>query len=141
MIISPTGASAGVGFAVPADTVARVVPQLIAYGQEIRPVMGIDTVDDALTQRLGLSGALVRVVHGNSPAERVGIIGFQLDRATGQVRVGDLITHLDGVEIHNTADLNLQLEKHKPGETCTVTVMRNGESRTVSVVLAQNVQN
>ena len=140
MIVSPSGASAGVGFAVPADTVARVVPQLIAYGQEIRPVIGVEPVDDTFTQRLGLSGALVRSVHPNSPAERVGINGFQLDRTTGQLRLGDLITHVDGVEIHNSADLYLQLEKHKPGDTCTVTVMRNGESRTLSVVLAQNVQ-
>jgi serine protease Do len=87
-----------------------------------------------------LSGALVRSVQHGSPAERVGISGFQLDRSTGQMRLGDLITHIDGVEIHNSADLYLQLEKHKPGDTCTVTVMRNGESRTLSVVLAQNVQ-
>jgi S1-C subfamily serine protease len=140
MIFSPSGASAGVGFAVPADTVARVVPELIAYGQEVRPVIGIVPADDALTARLRLPGLLVRSVAKGSPAEQVGIVPTRVDPMTGQLVLGDLVTHIEGVELHSTAELHLQLEKHKPGETVTLTVLRDGASRTLSIVLARNVQ-
>jgi len=140
MIFSPSGASAGVGFAVPVDTVARVVPELIAYGQEIRPVIGVDLADDALTARLGLPGVLVRSVVPGSPAAQVGIVPTRIDPMSGQLVLGDLITELDGVKVHKAADLYLQLEKHKPGDTVTVSVLRNGELRTLSLVLGRNIQ-
>jgi S1-C subfamily serine protease len=139
MIFSPSGASAGVGFAVPADTVGRVVPELIAYGQEIRPVIGIEPADDAVTARLGLPGVLVRSVQAGSPAEQVGIMPVQVNPGSGQITLGDLITQFDGVELRNAADLYLQLEKHKPGEHVTLSVLRAGETRTLSLVLARNV--
>jgi len=140
MIFSPSGASAGVGFAVPADTVARVVPELIAYGQEVRPVIGVEPADDALTQRLGLPGVLVRKVHPGSPAEHVGIVPTQVQPMTGEIMLGDLIVQVDGADLRKAADLYLQLEKHKPGETVAITVLRNGESKTLSVTLARNVR-
>lgn len=140
MIFSPSGASAGVGFAVPADTVARVVPELITYGQEVRPVIGVEPADDALTQRLGLPGVLVRKVHAGSPAEHVGIVPTQVHPMTGEIELGDLIVKVDGAELRNAADLYLQLEKHKPGETVPITVLRNGETKTLSLTLARNVR-
>jgi S1-C subfamily serine protease len=138
-IYSPSGASAGVGFAIPADTVTRVVPELIAYGEEVRPVLGIDPANDALTSRWGLPGVLVMHVSPKSPAERVGIMPTRVIEATGQIVLGDLITHIDGIELRNATDLYLQLEKHQPGETVTVSILRDGQSRTLSVVLAKNV--
>jgi S1-C subfamily serine protease len=140
MIYSPSGASAGVGFAVPADTVARVVPDLIAYGKEVMPDIGAELVDDAYTARWGLPGVLVRKVQSGSPAEKVGLVPTQLHPLSGQILLGDLITHVDGVEIHNKADYLLELEKHKPGETVTLRVLRNGTTHTLSVVLVSNVQ-
>ena len=140
MIFSPSGASAGVGFAVPADTVGRVVPELIAYGQEVRPVIGVEPAADALTQRLGLPGVLVHKVHPGSPAEHVGIVPTQFQPMTGEVRLGDLIIKVDGAELRNAADLYLQLEKHKPGENVAITVLRNGETKTLTVTLARNVR-
>lgn len=140
MIYSPSGASAGVGFAVPADTVARVVPDLIAYGKEVMPDIGAELVDDAYTARWGLPGVLVRKVQSGSPAEQVGLVPTQLHPLSGQILLGDLITQVDGVEIHNKADYLLELEKHKPGETVTLRVLRNGTTHTLSVVLASNVQ-
>ena len=139
MILSPSGASAGVGFAVPADTIARVVPELIAYGQEVRPVIGVDLADDAMTARLGLPGALVRAVSAGSPAAQVGLEPTRIQPMTGEVVLGDLIIELDGAKIHNATDLHLQLEKHKPGDTVTLGVLRHGEQRTLSLVLARNV--
>ena len=140
MIFSPSGASAGVGFAVPADTVGRVVPELIAYGQEVRPVLGVEPAADALTQRLGLPGVLVHKVHPGSPAEHVGIVPTQFQPTTGEVLLGDLIVKVDGAELRNAADLYLQLEKHQPGENVTITVLRNGETKTLTVTLARNVR-
>ncbi|MEY4583120.1 MAG: hypothetical protein RL701_7823 [Pseudomonadota bacterium] len=139
MIFSPSGASAGVGFAVPADTVARVVPELITYHQEIRPVLGVELADDAVTARLGLPGALVRDVEPASPAEQVGIQPTRIDARTGQITLGDVIVDLDGQKLRNASDLFLMLEKHKPGDTATVGVLRNGERRTLTVILARNV--
>jgi S1-C subfamily serine protease len=139
MIASPSGASAGVGFAVPADTVARVVPELIAYGQEVRPVLGVEPADDALTARIGLPGVLVFRVAKGSPADRVGIVPTQVHPGTGEIMLGDIMTHIDGVPLRNATDYYLQLEKHQPGDTVSLAVVRNGEPRSLSVVLAKNV--
>ena len=139
-IFSPSGASAGVGFAVPADTVARVVPDLIAYGQEVMPDIGAEFVDDAWSARLGLPGVLVLKVYKGSPAEQVGLVPTQVHQLTGQIVLGDVITHIGDVATHNKTEFHLELEKHKPGETVNLTVIRNGATRTVSVVLARNIQ-
>lgn len=137
-ILSPSGASAGVGFAVPVDTVARVVPQLIAYGREVRPEIGVVLADDSVTERFGLPGLLVLGVAENSPAEKVGMQPTQRT-ITGDIVLGDVITQVDGKTVRRQAELLLQLEKHKAGETVTVDVVRQGEPKTLSVVLASNV--
>jgi S1-C subfamily serine protease len=138
-ILSPSGASAGVGFAIPVDIVARVVPQLIEYGREVRPVIGVELADDALAERLGLDGVLVLRVVPGSPAEQVGILPTRRDPATGEIILGDVITQLAGSAVHNNADLYLQLEKHHPKDTITLTLLRAGEPRTLSLVLDDNI--
>jgi S1-C subfamily serine protease len=137
-ILSPSGASAGVGFAVPVDTVARVVPQLIAYGREVRPSLGVVLADDAVSQRFGLPGALVLGVAQNSPAEKVGLQPTQ--RApNGDFVLGDIITKVDGKDVRKHADILLALEKHKAGDNITLTVVRQGEVRTLTLVLGSNL--
>jgi S1-C subfamily serine protease len=138
-ILSPSGASAGIGFAVPVDTVARVVPQLIAYGREVRPVLGVEPAEDAVAERLGLPGVLVLNVAQNSPAQQVGVQPTLRNPLNGEIVLGDVITEIAGNPVHNTTDLYLQLEKHQPGESITVTVLRAGTPRTLSVVLGKNV--
>jgi S1-C subfamily serine protease len=137
-ILSPSGASAGVGFAVPVDTVARVVPQLIAYGREVRPELGVSLADDSVSERFGLPGVLVLGVAEGSPAQKVGIQPTQRD-ANGDIVLGDIITQIQGEAVHKTTDVLLQLEKHKAGDSVTVTTVRGGEPKTLSVVLASNV--
>ncbi|HET6335634.1 MAG TPA: trypsin-like peptidase domain-containing protein [Polyangiales bacterium] len=137
-ILSPSGASAGVGFAVPVDTVARVVPQLIAYGREIRPEIGVVLADDSVTERFSLPGVLVLGVAENSPASKVGMQPTQRT-PTGDIVLGDVIHQVDGKDIRKTADLLLQLEKHKAGDTITISVVREGKPTALSVVLASNV--
>jgi S1-C subfamily serine protease len=138
-ILSPSGASAGVGFAVPVDTVARVVPDLIAYGREVRPVMGVELADDAVADRLGLPGVLVLGVVPGSPAEKVGIVPTHRQPLTGEIALGDVITHIDGAELRRAADLYLKLEKHQPGDSITISIVRDRQRRTLSLVLAKNV--
>jgi S1-C subfamily serine protease len=138
-IVSPSGGSAGVGFAVPVDTVARVVPELIAYGREVRPVMGVETADDELSARLGIKGVLVLRVLPGSPAEKVGMVPTRRDERTGEIQLGDIVTQIDGGAVRNAAELYLKLEKYHGGDTVVVSVLRNAEPRTLTLILANNV--
>ncbi|HEY9182508.1 MAG TPA: trypsin-like peptidase domain-containing protein, partial [Gammaproteobacteria bacterium] len=92
MIYSPSGAYAGIGFAVPVDTINRVVPRLIAYGNYVRPTLGI-SIDDAVSRRLvgreALNGVLVLGVSEGSPAARAGLRATQI-AASGRVTLGDV---------------------------------------------------
>jgi S1-C subfamily serine protease len=138
-IISPSGASAGIGFAMPADMVARVVPQLIQYGREVRPVLGVELAEDALMRRIGLDGALILNVSPGSPAEKAGLVGTRRDTRTGRIVLGDVIVAFDGEPIHKASDVYLALEKHKQGDRVQLSVKRDGETRKVEIVLALNV--
>ena len=139
-IISPSGASAGIGFAVPIDTVARVVPDLIRYGREVRPVIGVELASDDLTRRFRLAGALVLQVTPDSGAERAGVRGTRRDEQTGRILFGDLIVGIDDKTVETTRDVNLALDDHKAGQTVKLTLVREGEHMTLDVVLGQNVE-
>lgn len=136
-IYSPSGAYAGIGFAVPVDTVNRVVPQLLAYGKYARPTLGI-TVDDGIsarvTARLGVTGLLVLRVEAGSAAERAGLRGTRLagERA---VIPGDIILAVDGRSVAKHADLIDILHRHSRGDRIELTVYRDGETINVPVVL------
>ncbi len=136
-IYSPSGASAGIGFAVPADTVARIVPQLIAHGRVIRPVLGVN-LDDRLsayvTRRLGVEGALVRDVFRGTGAAEAGLKGTSLGRG-GQVVPGDVVQEIDGKPVKSVGDLLGRLGSYKPGDTVTLTVWREDQTRKVRVRL------
>ena len=136
-IYSPSGASAGIGFAVPVDTVARIVPQLIAHGRVIRPVLGVN-LDDRLsayvTRRLGVEGALVRDVFRGTGAAEAGLKGTTLGRGN-QVIPGDVVQEIDGKPVTSVADLLGRLGSYKPGDTVTLTVWRENQTRKVRVRL------
>ncbi|HXK11676.1 MAG TPA: trypsin-like peptidase domain-containing protein [Vicinamibacteria bacterium] len=136
-IYSPSGASAGIGFAVPVDTVSRVVPQLIAHGRVIRPILGVG-LDEHLsvyvTRRLGVEGVLLRDVDQNSGAGRAGLRGTTLSRG-GQVNPGDVVQEIDGKPVKSTGDLQGRLGDYRPGDTVTLTVWRDGKTRKVQVRL------
>ncbi|MFT3923704.1 MAG: trypsin-like peptidase domain-containing protein [Myxococcales bacterium] len=139
-ILSPSGASAGIGFAVPADTIGRVVPQLIQYGREIRPSIGVELAEDAIVQRFGLQGALVLNVVPNSPAAKAGLKPTVQD-ASGRISLGDLIIAVDGGPVTKNADLFLALEKHKEGERAKLSLQRGNSMVEVEVELVLNVGN
>jgi S1-C subfamily serine protease len=133
-IYSPSGASAGIGFAIPVDTVNRIVPELIRSGKLTRPGMGIQVADEQIAQRLGVTGVLIVDVVRGSAAARA---GFQPTRreASGRVRLGDVITAIDGKKIESPNDLFLALERYKVGDAVSVTSSRDGRTVQTKVTL------
>ncbi|GAB4158303.1 MAG: trypsin-like peptidase domain-containing protein [Planctomycetaceae bacterium] len=141
-IVSPTGASAGIGFAVPVDEVRRVVSQLIKYGKIIRPGLGIEIFTDAqmisLLQQgfLDRPGVLVKRVQKDSAAADAGILPTR--RGEGyNIILGDLIIAIDGKEIRESRDLFDVLDQKAIGDTVSVTVLRNNRKITVKATLKE----
>ena len=133
-IASPSGASAGVGFAVPTNTVARVVPQLIANGEYTPARLGITTnqrLNRVVAQRLGVTGVLIDQVVPRSSADRA---GFRSTEPSAN-QLGDIIVQIDGEAILTIADLRLILDRYKPGDEVDITIVRDGETLGVVVTL------
>jgi S1-C subfamily serine protease len=135
-IVSPSGGYAGLGFAIPVDTVNWVVPDLIAYGRIPRPALGIDLVADHATRRLGLQGALVGDVVRGGGADKAGVRPTYRNRS-GRWVIGDLIVAVDGEPVRSAGELRLALERRRAGETVTVTVDRDGTRVDLEVELSE----
>lgn len=133
-IYSPSGASSGIGFAVPVDTVRRVVPQLIQHGRVIRPGLGVSLVNERTTQRMGLEGPMIGRVLSGSPAEQAGLRGVR-ENAFGRIVPGDVITAVDGERTPTVDALLGALEKHEVGDRVSVTYRRGASQRSVDVEL------
>jgi S1-C subfamily serine protease len=137
-IYSPSGASAGIGFAVPVDTVSRIVPELISHGRVIRPVLGVgldDQLSAAVTRRLGVEGVLIRNVAPGGGAAEAGLRGTQRGRRS--IIPGDIIQKIDGKEVGSVGDLLGRLGSYRPGDTVTLTIWREGKTRDVQVRLQE----
>jgi len=126
-IYSPSGASAGIGFAIPVDSVKRAVPQLIAEGRVTRPGIGVRVAGEAITERLGIEGVLVVNVIPGGPAEAAGLRPTRYQ--SGDVELGDIITAVNGKEVKNSDQLFSRLESFNVGDTITLTVMRGMRTR------------
>ncbi len=133
-IYSPSGAYAGVGFAVPIDTVNRFIPQLIQHGKIIQPGLGIRTLEDSRAREFGIEGVLVLRVEQGGAAARAGIQPTRYDD-DGNVVLGDIIVSIDGQEIRTSDDLYRSLATHQVGDAVQVEVVRGGRRRTVRVTL------
>jgi S1-C subfamily serine protease len=134
-IYSRTGASAGIGFAVPVDTVRWIVPQLITHGRVIRPIIGVQLLSDEVAQRLGMSGAIIGAVVPGSPADRAGLRGTQRDRR-GRLRLGDVLVAVNGKKVSNTDTLVRHVETHRPGDEIEIGYIREGTRKTVRLRVA-----
>ena len=136
-IYSPSGASAGIGFAVPVDTLNRVVPQLIAFGSYQRPTLGIE-VDEDWNRRLqyafGERGVVVLSVQPGSTADRAGLRGVTV-RPDGSIAPGDIIVALAGAPLTSVAELLARLDDLEVGEQVALTLVRDGRRVTLSVML------
>lgn len=128
-IISESGSSAGVGFAVPVDIVNEIVPQLIARGRAPRAGIGIAALDERAAAGLDLRGVVIAQVVPGSPADRAGLRG--VDPITG--RLGDVITHVEGEPVRTVAELAEALRAVGIGNRATLTILRGGQEATVTV--------
>jgi S1-C subfamily serine protease len=127
MIYSPSGAYAGIGFAVPVDTINRVVPRIIAFGDYVPPTIGITSRDEINRQVLGVDeGVLVIDVVAGSPAARAGLRPTR--DVNGRVVLGDIIEAVDGRPVGNFSTLRNVLDAHEFGDRITLTI-RRGEQR------------
>ena len=134
-IYSPSGASAGIGFAIPVSTLKTLVPQLKKYGKLYRPVLGIETLSDSWTKRLKIKGVVVFAVKPGLPAARAGIIGVREDRR-GKLHLGDVIIAIDAEPVTNEDTMLSLLEQHSPGDTVEITTLRDDEIKTYALTLA-----
>jgi 2-alkenal reductase len=131
-IYSPSGGSAGIGFAIPVDVVNRVVPELIRNGRVPTPGIGIVAANEAIAARLRADGVVVvRTVPG-TPAERAGLRG--MDPKSGSL--GDVIVAVDGHPVRNLTELTDQLEQIGVGKTVELSIKRDGGTKSVQVQVA-----
>jgi S1-C subfamily serine protease len=136
-IYSPSGAYAGIGFAVPVDTVNRVVPELIANGRYVRPSLGISVdehINRAILSKLGVEGVLVLQVKAGSTGEAAGLRGTQVDSG-GNVEPGDVIQSVDGSKVTTVAELQSRLNDFHIGDQVTLGLWRDGRQIEVKAVL------
>lgn len=138
-IYSPSGASAGIGFSIPVDTVRRVVNQIIRYGRVVRPTMGVNVAADQVVKsiemqlRKELNGVLVVEVLGGSPADAAGIKSTVL-RSDGTLILGDLITEVNGEKIVTVEDLLSAIETKREGDVVDVKIWRKCDARLAETV-------
>jgi S1-C subfamily serine protease len=135
-IFSPSGASAGIGFAVPVDVVNSLVPQLIARGRIARPGIGVVTLSDSTSKQLGLDGVIVRSVSRGGPAAQAGLIGLRSDD-DGGIYLGDRIVAVDGRPVRTLDDMQSAFERAGVGTNVTLTVERDRKRRDVRIPLVE----
>ncbi|XP_021716997.1 protease Do-like 1, chloroplastic [Chenopodium quinoa] len=133
-IYSPSGASSGVGFSIPVDTVGGIVDQLVKYGKVTRPILGIKFAPDQSVEQLGVSGVLVLDAPPEGPAGKAGLLSTKRD-AYGRLILGDIITSVNGKKVSNGSDLYRILDTCKVGDKVTVEVLRGDHQEKIPVIL------
>ena len=133
-IQSPTGAYAGIGYAVPVDTVNELIPQLIEHGRSIKPQIGVVLLDEQYGRRWGIKGAIIQEVARGSGAEEAGLRGMT------QRSLGDVIIGIDGKSVESNKDLFRILDARKPGDTVRLEIVRGNRRGEVEVTLQSSHQ-
>ena len=146
-IFSPTGTSAGVGFAIPSETILRILPELIELGYYRHPYLGVRyayAITPGLADALELpvaSGLLLVQMYNDSPLQRAGVRGAQREAVLGNRRVylgGDILTGVDGTPITSVESLQLLLENnYRVGDSVAVSLLRDGQPFELTVELAE----
>jgi S1-C subfamily serine protease len=134
-IFSPSGAYAGIGFAIPEHSVRWVVPDLIRYGRVNRPTLGVEPAPDAWNRQLGIEGALILNVTPGSGADEAGLRGTRQSRGR-RIELGDIIQSIDGKPVKDSGDLLLILEEKKAGDVVRVGILRGDRRLEVRVRLS-----
>ncbi|MGK0288959.1 MAG: S1-C subfamily serine protease [bacterium] len=133
-IYSSTGSSAGIGFAIPVNTVKKIIPQLRKFGRLIRPILGISVASDSLAKRYGIRGVIIKEAQIGYPAFRAGMKGITLDWS-GNAIFGDIIIEVAGKKVRNNDDLLTILENHKAGDVVSVKSHRGRTTKKFKVRL------
>jgi S1-C subfamily serine protease len=136
-ITSPSGGSVGIGYAIPVDTINKIVTQVIQTGKEVpqQPTLGIVGLDEKYTRQLGYkTGIMIREVRPNSPAAKAGLLPLRRGKA-GQWIAGDVIVKIDGEDVNDFADLTRIMKTKKVGDAVKVTVLRGDDTQDVTVRL------
>ena len=134
-IYSPSGGSAGIGFAVPVDVVNRVVPEIISYGRVIQPGLGVTLAHDQLARRLKVEGVLIVNIRPGSSAEAAGLRGTR--QVGNELILGDIISEVAGRPVRTFDDLRNIIDNYRVGEQVELTIIRDGASLTLPVVLEE----
>jgi putative serine protease PepD len=148
-IYTPSGTTAGIGFAIPVNTAKRIAHDLITEGRVRQAFLGVQTlsVGGWLAEALDLpvqDGLLIEAVTRSGPAAVAGLHGGDRQALAGMQRItigGDVIVAIDGQKISNQGDMNLVLNRKRPGDTVKVTVYRGGKKIDVPVKLGERSGN
>ena len=132
-IYSPSGANAGIGFAVPVDTINTIVPQLLKGGKIVRPGLGVNILSDQIAAQQRIDGVVVLGVAPGGAAEKAGIRGTQPTQ--GGWQLGDVIVKIDSTDVHRSSDLFKAIDAHKVGDEVDLTLESEGQRRVVKVTL------
>ncbi len=136
-IYSPSGASAGIGFAIPVNTVRDVVPQLIAYGRVLHPIIGVELASDNWIRRNRIDGVPVVHVYPGLPAAQAGMQGAR-QVSMRKIELGDVITHVAGERVKNSDDYYTALERFQPGDEVTIKTRRGEEQHSFKLNLVES---
>ena len=137
-IYSPSGAYAGIGFAIPVDTVNRVVPKLIVFGRYVRPVLGVEmdnAISEQVVKKLDTRGVLILHVTQGSAADRAGLRGTKVTR-NDEIILGDIIQSIDGHEVNDVESITDILDAYNISDQVTLGIYRDGKTQKVEVLLA-----
>ena len=133
-IMSPSGTYSGVGFAVPVDTVNRIVTKLMNYGKVGRPGFGISLIPEHIMSRAGVEGVGILEVYKGSSAEEAGL--REVKRLpNGRIEMGDIIIECDGSQVRKSADLIRILDRHEVGDEVDIVIIRSGVKRSVRIAI------
>lgn len=132
-IFSPSGAYAGIGFAVPVEEINRVIPELIKHGRLVKPGIGASLADDRVTRRLGIDGVLIVDVEEGGPAHEAGLRPTRQYR--GDIILGDIIVSLGNHRVKSYEDIRSALEEFKVGDEIEITYIREGQEMTSALRL------
>ena len=133
-IYSPSGAYAGIGFAVSVAEINRVVPLLIQDGKLIKPGLGVTLADNRISRQLGIDGIIILDISRGSGAEAAGLQPTRQYR--GEIIIGDIITKIGGIRVKTIEDVQDLMEKYSVGDEVAVTIERNKQIVDISVKLA-----
>ena len=133
-IVSHSGTYSGVGFAVPVDTVNRIVTKLINHGKVGRPGFGISLIPEHIMSRIGIEGVGILEVFKGSSAEEAGL--REVKRLSdGRIEIGDIIIEVDGSHVKSSTDLVRILDRHEVGDEVDIVIIRKNVKKPVRIII------